>query len=49
MAKQNQAGYPVTVIKPFDEREIQSIAAPFVALGNAWQQGQDALTAKQSG
>lgn len=47
MAKQNQAGYPVTVIKPFDEREIQSIAAPFVALGNAWQQGQDALTAKQ--
>ncbi len=47
MAKQNQAGYPVTVIKPFDEREIQSIAAPFVALGNAWKQGQDALTKKQ--
>lgn len=47
MAKQNQAGYPVTVIKPFDEREIQSIAAPFVALGNAWKQGQDALTQKQ--
>jgi len=47
MAKQNQAGYPVTVIKPFDEREIQSIASPFVALGNAWKQGQDALTKKQ--
>lgn len=47
MAKQNQAGYPVTVIKPFDEREIQSIAAPFVALGNAWKQSQDALTEKQ--
>lgn len=47
MAKQNQAGYPVTVIKPFDEREIQSIASPFVALGNAWKQGQDALTRKQ--
>ncbi len=47
MAKQNQAGYPVTVIKPFDEREIQSIASPFIALGNAWKQGQDALTKKQ--
>ena len=47
MAKQNQAGYPVTVIKPFDEREIQSIAAPFVALASTWKQSQDALTAKQ--
>ena len=47
MAKQNQASYPVTVIKPFDEREIQSIAAPFVALASTWKQSQDALTAKQ--
>ena len=40
-------GYPVTVIKPFDEREIQSIAAPFVNLANAWSNKQNALTAKQ--
>ena len=39
--------YPVTVIKPFDQREIDAIAAPFVDLGNTIQGEREALTAKQ--
>ena len=39
--------YPVTVIKPFDQREIDAIAAPFVNLGNTIQGEREALTAKQ--
>jgi len=40
--------YPVTVIKPFDQREIDSIAAPFVDLANTIKGQKDALTAKQT-
>ena len=40
--------YPVTVIKPFDQREIDSIAAPFVDLANTIKGEKDALTAKQT-
>jgi hypothetical protein len=39
--------YPVTVIKPFDQREIDAIAAPFVDLGNTIKGQKEALTAKQ--
>ena len=40
--------YPVTVIKPFDQREIDSIAAPFVDVANTIKREKDALTAKQT-
>ena len=40
--------YPVTVIKPFDQREIDAIAAPFVDVANAIKTKKDALTAKQT-
>jgi len=40
--------YPVTVIKPFDQKEIDSIAAPFVDVANTIKREKDALTAKQT-
>ena len=40
--------YPVTVIKPFDQREIDAIAAPFVDMANTIKTKKDALTAKQT-
>ena len=42
-----QSTYPVTVIKPFDQKEIDAIAAPFVDLANVVYGQKEALTAKQ--
>ena len=40
-------GYPVTVIKPYDQTEINAIAQPFVNLGNEFASQKEALTKKQ--